>query len=203
MNHEVSQWLAEIQSLKVQLAQALREREDAQASEGNWRQLYETEAKQRRTEARMYERSLSELEAKVRQMEGRLPLDDEDEQDQEAAIAAVVHSELSQLHEPEAIAAKLRQVLLENTRLRSEVHRLSQLLQAEQASHEQTRRSLTTALGDTIDSLARERASRKHEPPTPEGQAVPEGISDFDAQNRESRNPSPELPPLGQAQFPA
>lgn len=203
MSHEVSQWLAEIQSLKAQLAQALREREDAQASEGNWRQLYETEAKQRRTEARMHERSLGELEAKLRQVEGRLSLGEEVDGGQEAAIAAAVNSELSQLQAPEAIAAKLRQVLVENANLRGEVYRLSQLLQAEQASHEQTRRSLTTALGDTIDSLARERASRKYEPPTHEGQADDEEASEFERQNRGSRNPSPELPPLDQAQFPA
>ena len=48
---DIKQWLAEIKALQQKLAQANQERDEAYASAANWRSLYETEAKQRRTEA--------------------------------------------------------------------------------------------------------------------------------------------------------
>lgn len=50
MAHDVSQWLAEIRTLQRQLADTQKERDQAYASAANWRRLYETEARQRRSE---------------------------------------------------------------------------------------------------------------------------------------------------------
>jgi len=49
MSQNVTQWLAEIQALKQQLADAQQEREQAYTSAANWQRLYETEAQQRRS----------------------------------------------------------------------------------------------------------------------------------------------------------
>jgi hypothetical protein len=60
MAHDVSQWLAEIRTLQRQLADTQKERDQAYASAANWRRLYETEARQRRSEAEMLRSQLAE-----------------------------------------------------------------------------------------------------------------------------------------------
>ena len=61
MTYDVSQWLAEIKTLKQQLAEATQEREQAHASAANWRQLYETEAQQRRSEFNLAQQTIEQL----------------------------------------------------------------------------------------------------------------------------------------------
>ena len=50
MSNEVTQWLDQIKELKQQLADSIREREVADQSANKWRQLYTTEAQQRRSQ---------------------------------------------------------------------------------------------------------------------------------------------------------
>lgn len=60
MAHDVSQWLAEIRTLQRQLADTQKERDQAYASAANWRRLYETEARQRRSETETLRSQLAE-----------------------------------------------------------------------------------------------------------------------------------------------
>ena len=63
MSQDVTQWLAEIRTLQRQLADVRQERDQAYASAANWRRLYETEARQRRTEVADFQTQLKALKA--------------------------------------------------------------------------------------------------------------------------------------------
>ncbi len=66
--------------------------------------------------------------------------------------ATAIQQEIAQLGSLEELQSKLITVIIERDRL-------LQALKIEQDNHAQTRQSLTTALGDAIDSLTRERAT--------------------------------------------
>lgn len=143
MTQNVTQWLDEIKALKQQLAEARREREEAYASAINWQRLYETEAQQRRIEAAKAKQMLDTLQQEVRQLKGTglTPLDNLPKLE---SIQATVESLQTEV--------ELRSHLIQAL---AECDRLNQVLQTEQANHAQTRKSLTTALGDAIDALAK------------------------------------------------
>jgi seryl-tRNA(Sec) selenium transferase len=144
---DVRQWLLEIKALQQKLAEVNQERDQAYASAANWRKLYETEAQQRRTEARLAQQQIEMLKDELQRLQ-QLP--------QPVASDGLTHSaiqeQLEQL-QPTEIKETLVRALME-------CDRLTQSLKAEQADHAQTRRSLTTALGDTVNLLAKERATR-------------------------------------------
>ncbi|QLE59398.1 hypothetical protein FD725_15240 [Nostoc sp. TCL26-01] len=144
--HLTQQWLAEIQTLKQQLVEQQQERDTAWESAEKWRKLYNTEAQQRRTDADLFRQTITSLKAEIQKLKGIdgeiLP---------ESQDPTVIQQEVAQLQSVEELQAKL-------TALIPECDRLRQSLKTEQENHAQTRKSLTTALGDAIDSLARERA---------------------------------------------
>lgn len=144
---DVRQWLLEIKALQQKLAEVNQERDQAYASAANWRKLYETEAQQRRTEARLAQQQIEMLKDELQRLQ-QLP--------QPVVSDGLTHSaiqeQLEQL-QPTEIKETLVRALME-------CDRLTQSLKAEQADHAQTRRSLTTALGDTVNLLAKERATR-------------------------------------------
>jgi len=145
MSHEVTQWLAEIKALKQQLIEVQQEREQAYASAANWQRLYETEAQQRRTEAALARQTIADLKQAIQTLEAHSFASANPETAQPS-----LQAEIAQLP-----AAELQQRLLSAL---VEREQLLQALKNEQASHTQTRKSLTTALGDAIDQLAREKA---------------------------------------------
>ncbi|MBW4574586.1 MAG: hypothetical protein KME08_04815 [Aphanothece sp. CMT-3BRIN-NPC111] len=149
MSYEVTDWLAQIRALKQQLAELQRDRHEANESAANWRQLYNTEAQQRRAEASLAQQQIEKLKAQIQQVQSLPP----PQPDEPAAVEAI-EQEVEQLQSTEELKAKLKEVLLERDRLRV-------VLKAEQAKHAQTRKTLTTAIADTIDKLARERATHQ------------------------------------------
>ncbi|MFE1744540.1 hypothetical protein [Coleofasciculus sp. H7-2] len=161
MTHEVAQWLAEIKTLKQQLAELERDRDAALESAANWRQLYTTEAQQRRTEAKLAQQQIEKLKSQLRQLQSS-PQPTEDDPGAVEAIRA----EVEQLENLEDLKAKLTEAMVERDRL-------AQALKSEQTNHAQTRRSLTTAIGDTLDRLSRERITRQ--PAANSGQSAPRG----------------------------
>lgn len=153
MSHDVRQWLAEIKELKQQLADSLRDRDAANESAANWRQLYNTEAQQRRTETKLAQQEMDSLKAQIQQLQqehSRLKFDDPEA---DSAIA----QEVSKLQTVEELRQKLTEILVERDRLLD-------ALKVEQASHAQTRKSLTAVIGDTIDQLTKERNNQKSIP---------------------------------------
>ena len=140
MTNEVSQWLAEIKTLQRQLAEIRQERDQAYASATNWRKLYESEAQQRRDSTEQSQMRIQALTQTLNSYQGDAP--------NEADLQAVI----DRVDQIEGVA-ELRSQLIEALKL---CDQLSRRLKHEQTSHEQTRQSLTTALGDAIDLLAKE-----------------------------------------------
>ncbi|MEH2387872.1 MAG: hypothetical protein V7K14_19260 [Nostoc sp.] len=152
MNQDLTQqWLTEIQVLKEQMAGLQHDRNAAWESAQKWRQLYNTEAEQRRTDAQLSQQAIASLKADMHKLQGL---------EVEMATGTPVtanQQEIEQLKSVEELQAKLIAVIKERDRL-------LQALKTEQDNHAQTRNSLTTALGDAIDSLTRERAGREKDP---------------------------------------
>ncbi|OLP19119.1 hypothetical protein BST81_07880 [Leptolyngbya sp. 'hensonii'] len=151
MSQEITQWLAEIKSLQQQLAEAVRERDAANASAMNWRRLYETEASQRRTELHLAQQTIDHLKADLTRLQDaeRFPADPGTE-------LSGLQAEVESFQTAEALKHKLLEVMAER-------NHLAQALKTEQENHAHTRKGLTTALGDTVDQLARERAKSQSE----------------------------------------
>lgn len=139
-------WLAEIQALKQQLLEQQRDRDVAWESSQKWRKLYNTEAEQRRTDAHLAQQAIASLKIelhKLKGLEGGVLADGQ--------TTTEITQEIEQIQSVQELQAKLIAVTKERDRL-------LQALKTEQENHAQTRKSLTTALGDAIDSLARQRA---------------------------------------------
>ncbi|MBF2078017.1 MAG: hypothetical protein IGR76_05730 [Synechococcales cyanobacterium T60_A2020_003] len=181
MTQDVRQWLNEIRSLKNQLEEAHRERDQAYKSASNWRDLYETEAKQRRTDAKLARQQLEMLQAELDHRQDRRYATDYSN-----ATLGDLQAELQSLS-VEELRQRLAQALIE-------CDRLTQALRTERADHVQTRNSLTTALGDAVDTLSKERL--KNGATTPPDSS-PSSASAASEQNDNPKTPWPELPPLG------
>ena len=147
MSHEVAQWLTEIKALKQQLAELQSDRDAAWESAASWRQLYNTEAQQRRTEAKLTQQAIAALKAEVQQLRDMPQVSVDD------TASVAVQQEVEQLQTVAELREKLFSTLTERDQL-------VQALKTEQVNHVQTRKSLTTALGDAIDRLTRERTTQ-------------------------------------------
>ncbi len=143
MTHDVSQWLTEIKTLRQQLADAQQDCERSYASAANWQRLYETEAQQRRTETNQANQAIAALRQEIQQLKGTLPLDSGTTTEPMA-----LRTEVEKLQTVAVLQEKLIEVLADRDCL-------MQALNAEQTSHAQTRKGLTTALGDAIDMLSK------------------------------------------------
>lgn len=150
MTQDVKQWLTEIKLLQQKVAAAQQERDEAYASAANWRNLYETEAKQRRAEANLAQQTIETLDSRLQQLQSLPP-------GSEPAVEMLetIQAEVEQLQNVDELRGFLVRAL-------AECDRLSRALKAEQVAHAQTRKTLTSALGDTVDLLAKERGTRKH-----------------------------------------
>lgn len=145
MSQDVTQWLAEIKTLKQQLTQLQSDRDAAWESAETWRQLYNKEAEQRRTDTKLWQQAITSLRAEIQQLKG-MPHVSVNEADAASAVA----QEVEQLQSVEELKEKLTATLTERDRL-------LQALKSEQENHVNTRKSLTTALGDAIDRLTKDR----------------------------------------------
>jgi len=158
MIQEVKQWIDEIQILQQKLTKANQEREEAFASAARWRSLYETEAKQRRTEANLTRLNANALKAEIQQLQALPMAGFEGDRSEPPANGSTpkIQQALQQVRD-EDLKAQLMKAWVERDRL-------AQALKAEQANHTQTRQALTSALGDTVEHLTQERAARhQHE----------------------------------------
>ena len=153
MASDVAQWLIEIRTLQRQLVETNNERDAAFKSAANWRRLYETEAKQRRAATQRLQDSIDELKRAIAALSETA--DDATVQEQAAdpnhsngSSQGTIPSDLAQL-DREHLLHRLAESM-------AHCDCLSRSLQAEQLAHEQTRNSLTMALGDTISMFSSE-----------------------------------------------
>ncbi|MDM9385334.1 hypothetical protein QUB80_32280 [Chlorogloeopsis sp. ULAP01] len=148
MTQELTQqWLTEIQTLQQQVAQLQQERHVGWESAQKWRKLYNTEAEQRRTDAEFSKQTIASLKTEIERLRGI-----EEERFNEVTAKTAIQQEIAQIKSLEELKAKVISVIKERDRLQ-------QALKTERENHAQTRKNLTTALGDAIDSLTRERAT--------------------------------------------
>ena len=140
MSEAVVQWLGEINRLKQQLGTLQQELQTSQKNEASWRQRYTEEAQQRRTEARLAKEQFDQIELTVRnlQQQAQLAPGQIDNPELEQEILAIADIEL------------LQQKLLTASQERNQA--LTDLA-AEREAHEQTRKSLTSVINDTIEQL--------------------------------------------------
>lgn len=144
MSQEITRWLTEIRTLQHQIAALRQERDQAYASSANWRQLYEAEAQQRRTDVEQLTVTVATLRAELDALRSQAASSNSD--GYRTKISLDVAADLNTM---EGVRAQLIASL-------EQCDRLQQALDQERASHAETRKTLTTALGETIDALKAE-----------------------------------------------
>ncbi len=146
MSDNIAQWLAEVRSLQQQINSLKQEQEQAYQSAENWRKLYESEAQQRRRDAAVSRQKIEKLEqAQAHYQNPQIGQHGSQRSQLESALSAGL---------PDQPTEALQSGLLA---VQEECERLKRSLQAEEKAHEQTRTSLTAALGDAVDLLTKER----------------------------------------------
>lgn len=151
MSEQVVQWLNEIKELKQELQEAQEAQRAANASADNWRKRYEIEAQQRRTEALLMRQTIDQLKAEISQLKN-LPQPSVNSPVPQSNIEQAIASQFPDTSDTSQVVADLKLKLLQ---VWTERDRLAQDLKTEQANHIQTRKNLTTALGDTVDMLTK------------------------------------------------
>ncbi|MBN8563027.1 MAG: hypothetical protein J0L70_21045 [Leptolyngbya sp. UWPOB_LEPTO1] len=142
MSQQVVGWLQEIKDLQQQVKAAQASEQAAHASADNWRRRYEIEAEQRRSEVLALQDAIAQLHAELDRVKTA-----------SYASETEVESEIFEMQTVSELQAKLIEVW-------SDRNQLAQDLQAEQLSHSETRKSLTTALGDAVEMLSNLKAGQ-------------------------------------------
>ncbi len=150
MAQDVRQWLDEIKRLQQQLTEVSRDRDEASESAAQWRQLYNTEAEQRRNDAKLTQQSIANLEAQIQQLQTFSPIVSEGEE-----TGSTRQQEVEQLQTVGELKAKLVVVMEERDRAFEQIKQLTQALKQEEARHAETSKNLTSALGDAVDLLTK------------------------------------------------
>jgi hypothetical protein len=143
MSEDVVRWLGEINRLKQQLATTQQELQTSQQNEASWRQRYTEEAQQRRTEVRLAKDQLEQMQMTLRSLESGSKLG----VDADADVAAM-GQEIMAIADIDILKEKL-------ISSSQECSQVTQALQKEREAHEQTRKSLTSVINDTIEQLSK------------------------------------------------
>lgn len=159
----IAQWIDEIQALKQQITELKRDRDTGYADADRWRDRYMTEAQQRRTETQTAQRTITALHREIEQLRGSLAIALDRSIDGIDLPDPAMLNPNSATADTSTASPEVSQQLRD---LREQVLTLSEALAAERRNHEETRRSLTMALGDTMDVLNQER-SRRQSPNSP------------------------------------
>lgn len=150
MSEDLTQkWLTEIKRLKQSIIDLQTQLTSAWESSEKWRKLYNTEAEQRRTDVQLFQQTIASLKSEIQQIKGI-----EDGKLPDAQTANKIQDEVENLNSIKELKVKLISIMKERDRLQ-------QALKAEQDMHVETRRSLTTALGDAIDGFKQQQANKQ------------------------------------------
>lgn len=135
MSQEVVGWLNEVKDLQQQVKAAKAAEQSAHNSADNWRKRYEIEAEQRRIETLALQKTIAQLQMEIDRLKNPPQITE-------------MQAEIAQFQTVAELQSKLAEIW-------SDRDQLAQDLKAEQLSHAQTRKNLTTALGDTVDMLSK------------------------------------------------
>jgi len=139
MTQDITRWLTEIRTLQQQLASLRQERDQAYKSATNWRQLYDAEAKQRREEVAQLQLTVKTLRTELEALRSQPSV----------SVDPVLPSP-----DADADLSTVEGLRTELVKALQACDRLQQALNAERMNHAETRKSLTTALGEAIDALS-------------------------------------------------
>ena len=148
----VAQWLAEVRSLQHQVKMLQKEREEAYGSADNWRKLYESEAQQRRKDDAASRRKIDKLQQGLTES-NRTDSGETAQRQTGQGASHQLEADIAAIKGTQSVQALQAQLIATNR----QCAQLKERLEAEQTEHEQTRVSLTAALGDAVDLLAKER----------------------------------------------
>jgi hypothetical protein len=163
---DVVKWLAEIQSLQRQVAELTQERDLAYASSDNLRNLYDAEAQQRQRDALAATREIERLQKELKALQSRSagssellsePLSEPLSAEVSSRQSAVHLGGQSSLQSGVQNIRSVEQLQAQLIAAKQQCAQLQAMLKQEQTDHAQTRESLTAALGDAVDLLAKER----------------------------------------------
>ncbi|MEB3342851.1 hypothetical protein [Okeania sp.] len=155
MTQDITPWLNEIKALQQKIVELQTELDLAQNNASKWRQLYNTEAQQRRNETQQNQETIDNLKTKVQKLQG-LSFVDRDKNE----TTTNIEQEIKHLQTIDEFKAKIIEVSQEHGRALAKVQKLTTALQQEQTNHADTRKSLTNALADAVNLLAKAKATK-------------------------------------------
>ena len=148
MTQEITRWLTEIRTLQQQLVAVQQERDQAYKSAANWRERYDAEAKQRREDFEQLQLTVKTLRTELATLKA---------QQKSAAVSSSTELPTDIDTDPSLETVEgLRNQLVKTLQ---DCDRLQKALNAERMDHAETRKSLTTALGEAIDALSPEQTA--------------------------------------------
>jgi DNA repair exonuclease SbcCD ATPase subunit len=209
MTEDIRTWLAEIENLKQQVAKLQQERDEALQSADRWCQLYNKEAQRYRTQVQHSQKDTSDSD---RGDAGELSSTTGE------ASGSPVPADIDHLPASE-LKNRLQQAYQKIHRLQEQTKQLQEALATEKQNHAQTRKNLTTALGDAVERLGKVQGRRhdqqQSDSSTPSQGQNPQTLlgdsangsamvpthadttnEEKDGKNHNIKNPSVELPPL-------
>ena len=162
MTQDITPWLNEIKALQQKIVELQTELNVAQDTASKWRQLYNTEAQQRRNETQQSQEIIDNLKTKLQKLEkGFSSVKDDGDKS-----ITTIEQQIEHLQTLDEFKAKIIEVTQERDRSVEKVQKLIEALQQEQSSHANTRKSLTNALADAVDLLAKAKTAKQQKSET-------------------------------------
>ncbi|MGD1805726.1 hypothetical protein ACP6PL_09850 [Dapis sp. BLCC M126] len=156
MTQDITPWLNEIKALQQKIVELHTELNSAQDSSSHWRQLYNTEAQQRRNETQQSQETIDNLKTKIHKLQGFSLV----EGDRNETVTNI-EQQIENLQTLDEFKAKILEVIQERDRAVGEVQKLTKALKEEETNHKDTRKSLTDALADAVDLLAKAKVTKQ------------------------------------------
>ncbi|MDJ0555652.1 MAG: hypothetical protein QNJ68_14655 [Microcoleaceae cyanobacterium MO_207.B10] len=193
MTQNITQWLNEIKALQQKIGELQTELNAAQDSASQWRQLYNTEAQQRRNETQRTQETIDSLKTQIQELQYSFS----SMKGSEDETVTPIEQQIEYLQTLDEFKAKIIEVGQERDRATEQVQKLIEALKQEQANHAETRKSLTNALADAVDLLAKAKVAKQQKSEiTPNTQPEAEVNTDHLTQIQIQHSPSPNVAEL-------
>lgn len=187
MTQDITSWLNQIKALQQKIVELETELDAAQDSASQWRQLYNTEAQQRRDETKRTQETIETLNTQIQKLQHGFS-SVEGGRDE---TVTTIEEQIEHLQSLDEFKAKIIEVSQERYRAIKQVQKLTEALKQEQTNHSETRKSLTNALADAVDLLARAKAAKEQKSEIksrtqPEAQVNTDNIAELQLQDTQS-----------------
>ncbi len=188
MTQDITPWLNEIKALQQKIVELQTELNSAQNSASQWRQLYNTEAQQRRNETQQTQEIIDNLKTQIQKLQqGFSSVEGGGDE-----TVTTIEQQIEHLQTLDEFKAKIIEESQKRDRAIEEVQKLTEALKQEQANHANTRKSLTNALADAVDLLAKAKATKQQKLETiPDSQLKTEINNQNQNQNQNQLQESP------------